>query len=269
MAAPNEITIPQLARLIGTPECPVLIDTCLSDDFALDPRVIPTATRIPYLDVEAMERHIAGRRAVVYCKKGLKISQGSAARLRHIGVEAETLVGGQVAWAETGLPMVPWKTVPFTEQGHTLWVTRHRPKIDRIACPWLIRRFVDPKAEVLFVSPGQVLNVAEKFGATPFDVEEVFWTHRGATCTFETMLHEFGLETPELLRLGAIVRAADTDALETVPEAAGLLAASLGLSRMFRDDLAQVEAGMLLYDAFYRWARDAQEEGHSWPTNSK
>jgi hypothetical protein len=140
-----------------------------------------------------------------------------------------------------------------------------RPKIDRIACPWLIRRFIDPAAVFLFVAPAEVEAVAERFGATPFDVEDVFWSHRGETCTFDTMLSEFGLETEPLLRLAAIVRGADTARLDLAPESAGLLAASLGLSRMYADDLEQLEAGLLLYDAFYRWARDATGEIHNWP----
>jgi hypothetical protein len=147
------------------------------------------------------------------------------------------------------------------------WITRERPKIDRIACPWLIRRFVDPRAVFLFVAPSEVDGVAERFGATPFDVEGVHWSHRGDACTFDVMVEEFGLASEPLTRLCAIVRGADTGRFETAPQAAGLLAASLGLSRMFSDDLAQLEAGMTLYDAFYRWCRDASGETHNWPTN--
>jgi hypothetical protein len=149
--------------------------------------------------------------------------------------------------------------------GHTVWVTRHRPKIDRIACPWLILRFVDPKAQVLFVAPSQVINVAERFGATPFDIEDVFWSHRGETCTFDTMMSEFGITTEPLERMARIVRGADTDTHDLAPEAAGLLAMSLGMSRMYRNDLEQLEASMVVYDALYRWARDATGEGHNWP----
>ena len=145
------------------------------------------------------------------------------------------------------------------------WVTRERPKIDRIACPWLIRRFVDPGARFLFVAPSEVPGVAERFGATPFDIEEVFWSHRGPLCTFDVMIEAFGLSHPALDRLARIVRAADTAALDLEPEATGLLAVSLGLSRMFRDDLEQLDHGMLIYDAFYRWCRDAAGETHNWP----
>jgi len=269
MASPTEITLSQLARLIGTPDCPLIVDLCLPEDFALDPRIIPGAIRHSHLELDSLIPRIGEKRVVLVCHKGLKISQGSAAILRNEGIVAETLEGGQVAWLKAGLPTVKWEALPEQPSGHTLWVTRHRPKIDRIACPWLIRRFVDPLAEFLFVSPGQVLNVAERFNATPFDVEEVFWTHRGEDCSFDTMIAEFGLEIPALTRLATVVRGADTDRHDLAPECAGLLAASLGLSRMYRDDLAQMEAGMSLYDAFYRWARDASDEGHQWPTNTK
>ena len=146
-------------------------------------------------------------------------------------------------------------------------MTRARPKIDRIACPWLIRRFIDPSAVFLFVAPAEVVAVGERFNAAPFDIENVFWSHRGELCTFDVMIEEFGLATPPLLRLATMVRAADTGRLALSPEAPGLLAASLGLSRMYDDDLAQLEAGIALYDAFYRWCRDATDETHNWPTN--
>jgi hypothetical protein len=144
-------------------------------------------------------------------------------------------------------------------------VTRARPKVDRIACPWLIRRFLDPRAVFLFVAAGEVAAVADRFQATPFDIEGVEWSHRGPLCTFDVMLSEFGLETPALSRLATIIRGADTAALDLAPEAAGLLAISLGLSRQHRDDLAQLDAGLAIYDAFYRWCRDATDETHNWP----
>ena len=148
-------------------------------------------------------------------------------------------------------------------------MTRQRPKIDRIACPWLIRRFVNARAQFLFVAPSEVLSAADRLGATPFDVEGVFWSHRGERCTFDTMIEEFGLETEPLTRLAEIVRGADTDRHDLAPQAAGLLSISVGLSRMYRDDLEQLEAGMLIYDALYRWSRDAVDEGHDWPAGQK
>src|SRR6185295_5377375 len=129
--------------------------------------------------------------------------------------------------------------------GRTVWVTRERPKIDRIACPWLIRRFIDPAAVFLFVAPAEVAAVADRFGAVPFDIEGVFWSHRGERCTFDVMVEEFALATEPLLRLATIVRGADTARPDLAPEAAGLLAASLGLSRLYADDLEQLDAGMV------------------------
>jgi hypothetical protein len=160
----------------------------------------------------------------------------------------------------------PDQIPPRDSEGRTVWVTRARPKIDRIACPWLIRRFVDPDAVFLFVAPSEVQAVADRFGATPFDIEGAFWSHRGPLCTFDVMVEEFGLQSEALSRLAVIMRGADTARLDLAPQAAGLVAASLGLSRMYRDDLTQLAASMGLYDAFYRWSRDAVGETHNWPT---
>jgi rhodanese-related sulfurtransferase len=270
MSSITLISQDKLARLIGRPDCPALIDVQIDEDFAADPRLVPGAVRRPFPAVSAWAPAFAGRSAVVICQKGLKLSQGVAAWLRHAGVPADVLEGGALGWAGAGLPMVPEAKLPIRDpQGRTVWVTRSRPKVDRIACPWLIRRFVDPGAVFLFVAPSEVMGVAERFGATPFDIEGegIVWSHRGELCTFDVMIEELGLATGPLLRLATIVRGADTARPDLAPEAPGLLAASLGLSRMYADDLAQLEAGMSLYDAFYRWCRDATDETHNWPTN--
>lgn len=265
MPAPNAIAADKLARLVGRPDAPAILDIRTDEDFALDPRLIPGSARRSHGTVGAWAGELRGRSAVVVCHRGLKLSEGVAAWLRHEGARAEVLEGGAQAWAAAGLPMVPEAAIPPRDaRGRTLWVTRARPKVDRIACPWLIRRFVDPGAVFLFVAPSEVLAVAERFGATPFDVEGVFWSHRGERCTFDAMVEELGLVTEPLERLAAIVRGADTARPDLAPEAAGLLAASLGLSRMYADDLEQLDAGLLLYDAFYRWCRDAVGETHDW-----
>jgi len=269
MSSPNTISIEKLSRLIGTPRCPALIDVCTDEDFACNPRLVPGAVRRPFAAVSEWAHEFAGRSAVVICQKGLKLGHGVAAWLRHKDIPADVLEGGALAWTQSGLPMVPEaKLPPRDAQGRTVWVTRSRPKIDRVACPWLIRRFVDPDAVFLFVPTSEVQGVADRFGATPFDIEGegVFWSHRGELCTFDVMIQEFGLATEPLQRLATIVRGADTARLDLAPEAPGLLAASLGLSRMYADDLAQLEAGLLLYDAFYRWCRDATDETHNWPS---
>jgi hypothetical protein len=208
---------------------------------------------------------------IVIDDDGSASAAGIAAILRSDGIAAELLDGGFAAWATAGLPTVNLERLPARHaDGRTWWVTRARPKVDRVACPWLIRRFVDPLARFLFVAPAEVLAVAEREGAEPFDVsaDDVFWSHRDERCTFDIMVEAFGLEGhPPLARLAAIVRGADTDRLDVAPEAAGLLAISLGLPRQHSDDHAQLEAGIAVYDALYRWARDAQGEKHDWTSH--
>jgi len=267
MTSPTTISIDKLSRLIGTPNCPALIDVRTDEDFAAEPRLIPGSTRQPCDRVEEWATGLGQASAIVICHHGRKLSEGVAAWLRHLGIAAEALQGGHAAWTAAGLPAVPAAALPLPgKSGKTLWVTRARPKIDRIACPWLIRRFVDPAAVFLFVAPQEVPAVAERFSAVPFDIEDVFWRHRGDLCTFDVMVEEFGLSTAPLTRLARIVRGADTARPDLEPEAPGLLAVSLGLSRMYQDDLAQLGAGMALYDALYRWCRDATDETHNWPS---
>lgn len=144
------------------------------------------------------------------------------------------------------------------------WVTRERPKIDRIACPWLIQRFVDPAAEFLYVPKDDVLRVAEETGAIPYDVPNVELTHVGELCSFDAILAKYGLADPALQQLAVIVRAADTDRLDLAPQAAGLLAISLGLSANVADDHAMLAQGMVVYGALYSWCRTCQGETHDW-----
>jgi rhodanese-related sulfurtransferase len=266
MSSYLSISAEKLARLVGTPHAPVLIDVRTDEDFAADPRMIPGSFRHPHAMAPDWAARYGGRDTIAVCQRGKKLAEGASAWLRQAGAASEVLEGGFEAWRQAKLPLVPLAKLPKANaQGRTVWVTRARPKIDRIACPWLIRRLVDPQAVFLFVAAPEVQAVAERFDATPFDIENVFWSHRGERCTFDVMIEEFGLASEPLDRLATIVRAADTGRLDLAPEAAGLLAASLGLSRMYSDDLAQLDAGMLLYDAFYRWCRDATGETHNWP----
>ena len=144
------------------------------------------------------------------------------------------------------------------------WVTRERPKIDRIACPWLITRFIDKDAEFLYAPADQVLAVAETSGATPYDIPDVEYSHVGALCSFDAFISKHNLTDPALLQLAVIVRGADTARLDIAPQAAGLLALSLGLSHNFADDHAMLAQGMVMYDALYAWCRHTQQETHSW-----
>jgi rhodanese-related sulfurtransferase len=268
MPAYNAISHDKLFRLLGTPACPAIVDVRPDQAFDRDPRLVPGAVRRPHLDVPGWAPRLTGRSAVIACGTGGELSQGVAALLRQEGVAAEALEGGVSAWAAAGLPMVPASALPPRDgRGRTLWVTRARPKVDRIGCPWLIRRFVDADALFLFVPPADVPGVAERFGAAPFDIEGegVRWSHRGELCTFDAMVAGFGLgEVEALQRLAVIVRGADTARPDLAPQAAGLLAVSLGLSRLYADDVAQLDAGMLVYDALYRWCRDAMDETHDW-----
>jgi rhodanese-related sulfurtransferase len=272
MPSNTDISVAQLSRLIGLPNAPVIIDVRDEDDYPADPRLVPGAAHRDYRTVAEWSRDwpAPGSDAVIVCQRGLKLSEGVAAMLRARGVNAEVLEGGFLAWRDAGgLLLSQAKLPPRNADGATLWVTRARPKIDRIACPWLIRRFVDPAAVFLYVAAAEVTAVAERFNAAPFDIDDTFWSHRGGMCTFDTMLKEFGLKSDALDRLALIVRGADTARLELAPQSAGLLAASLGLSRAHKDDLAQLDASMVLYDAFYRWARDAVGETHDWPGHVK
>lgn len=144
------------------------------------------------------------------------------------------------------------------------WVTRERPKIDRIACPWLIARFIDPNAEFLYVPSDQVLAVAAETGATPYDIPGVEYSHVGELCSFDAFLGKHNLTDPALQQLAVIVRGADTARLDITPQAAGLLALSLGLSHNFGDDHEMLAQGMVIYDALYAWCKHTQQETHRW-----
>jgi rhodanese-related sulfurtransferase len=263
MPYPNSISTDKLIRLIGTAKTPALIDVRSEEDFAADARLIPGALRRNHHEVIQWSGEFAARQVIVVCRSGQELSHGTAAWLRNAGVAAQVLEGGFDDWKSAGYPLVPISKIPARDAlGRTAWVTRVRPKVDRIACPWLIRRFVDPAAVFLYVARTEVAAVGQHFNAVPFDIDDAFFGHRGELCTFDVMVTEFSLSIPALSRLATIVRAADTDRLDLCPEAAGLLAASLGLSRMYNNDLEQLEAGMTLYDALYRWCRDATDETH-------
>jgi rhodanese-related sulfurtransferase len=191
---------------------------------------------------------------VVYCVHGHEVSQNVATALG-----ARYLEGGIEHWREEGGAL-------FAKPANasTRWVTRERPKIDRIACPWLIRRFVDPEAEFLYVPTPQVKKVAEEKTAVPYDIPDVEFTHDGELCSFDTFLARFRLKDPALDELAVIVRGADTNRLELAPQASGLAAISLGLSRNFADDHEMLEHGMVMYDALYAWCKEGKDEVHTW-----
>ena len=145
------------------------------------------------------------------------------------------------------------------------WVTRERPKIDRIACPWLIARFIDQSPEFLYVPSDRVLEIAKQTGATPYDIPGVEFSHVGDKCSFDAFLERYDLRDPALDRLAVIVRGADTSRLDLTPQSAGLFAISLGLSAVFADDHEMLRHGMVMYDALYAWCKSLQGEAHNWP----
>jgi rhodanese-related sulfurtransferase len=196
----------------------------------------------------------AAASVIVYCVHGKEVSQNAAKTLN-----ARYLEGGIEAWRESGgeLDAKP-------RGAATRWVTRERPKIDRIACPWLVRRFVDPDAEFLYVPANQVLDVAKEKDAVPYDIPDVHFSHDGERCSFDAFLKHFNLGDPALAELALIVRGADTNRLELAPQAPGLAAVSLGLSRIFQDDLEMLAHGMVLYGALYAWCKEGKNELHTW-----
>lgn len=269
MSTFTSVSVEALARTVGTGHAPVLVDVRDDSAFVGDPRLICGSSRRDASRVAAWSTDLEGEQVVCICRRGNGLSQGVAAWLRHVGIDALHLAGGFEAWRDARQPLIRTEPIPQrNSDDSTVWVTRERPKIDRIACPWLIRRFVDPNAAFLFVAASEVPAVADSFGATPFDIEGVFWSHRGETCTFDTMLTEFGLQNTVLDRLATIVRGADTARPDLAAQAPGLLAISLGLSQLIDDDLEQLEAGLLIYDALYLWCRDASDETHNWPSRS-
>jgi rhodanese-related sulfurtransferase len=255
-----------LYSLVGSPRCALVLDVRRAAPFEADPHLIPGALRPDADLVEFAARHGQDRQVVVYCVRGHEVGVDARNLLSAAGHDAVFLEGGIEAWRAAGLPTIrrrdEWR-VP----GGSRWITRSRPKIDRIACPWLIRRFIDPNARILYVDPPEVANTAKETGAIPFDIEGVEISHEGERCSFDTMLRLFGLDSdPHLARLALIVRGADTARHDLAPEAAGLHAVSLGLSALAGDDdhglLAQ---GFVIYDALFAWLRHAADERHNWP----
>ena len=262
------ISIDELRQTIGTAQAPPLFDVRRPQAYADSEWAIAGAVWRDHTQAGIWAAELpAGQAVVVYCVHGHNVSQLAAAALREMGCEARALAGGIEAWRQAGgTTILKRHQRPRGAEGPSRWVTRCRPKIDRIACPWLIRRFVDPAARFHFVEPDQVVAVAEELHGVPFDVEGVELSHEGELCTFDILLRHFGLEDPDLLALAPIVRGADTARLDLAPEAAGLLAVSLGNSVLAGgDDHAALERGFAVYDALLAWRRHASHERHNWP----
>jgi rhodanese-related sulfurtransferase len=261
-----------LWNAIATRDAPQIVDVRRHDAYKQSPHLLPGAV---WRDAASASHWLTdfdpSRPVVAACKAGHEMSQSTVAQLRADGIDAQVLEGGYEGWTKAGLPFVAKAELErIVPRRPSIWVTRRRPKIDRIACPWLIRRFLDPHARILFVDPDHVINVARESGGVPFDIKDVELSHVGERCSFDTMLKLFGLESePSLARLALIVRGADTARPDIAAEAAGLHAVSLGLSALAGDDDHGLLArGFIVYDALFAWLRFAAEERHNWPAKA-
>ena len=255
------ISLHDLYARLGTAAAPIVVDVRHPSAFASAGRLIIGAVYQAPDQVERWRSSLPpGRPVVAYCEHGHDISQGAVAALRAAGFDAHWLAGGIAAWMDAGLPT-------HQKIGATpgKWVTRERPKIDRIACPWLIARFIDPQAEFVYVPPSQVVAAAQQTGGTPYDIDGVEFSHEGERCSFDTFLRIYDIRDPALDHLARIVRGADTSRHDLTPQCGGLFAISLGLSANFADDHQMLEHGMVIYDALYTWCRSLQDERHNWP----
>ncbi len=266
------ISAKDLWNAIATPDAPQIVDVRRHDVFTHSPYLLPGTIRRESVNARHWSADLdRSRPVVVACKAGHELSQMTAAQLRTEGFDTRVLQGGYAAWEAAGLPFVDKPTFDrFARTSPSVWVTRRRPKIDRIACPWLVRRFLDPHARIWFVDPDDVANAAREGCGVPFDIQGVELSHDGERCTFDTMLKLFGLEgEPSLARLALIVRGADTARPDLAPEAAGLHAVSLGLSALAGDDdHGLLQRGFVIYDALFAWLRFAADERHNWPVKA-
>lgn len=256
----SSIPVAALRQALQRSNPPIVIDVRRGPAFAESTRMLSGALRrAPERVADWAGSLPAADSFVVYCVHGGEVSQRVAKVLAERGIEARFLDGGIDAWASSqgALDAKP-------RNAATRWVTRERPKIDRIACPWLVARFVDPDAQFLYVPPAQVLAAAREHDAVPYDIPDVHFSHAGEHCSFDAFLAHYRLRDPALAQLAPIVRGADTAHLELAPQSAGLAAISLGLSRNFADDHAMLAHGMVIYDALYRWCREGRDEMHTW-----
>jgi rhodanese-related sulfurtransferase len=257
----SAISVSDLRGWLAGSVPPIVIDVRRRAAFMASGEMVGGALRRDPDSVATWARTLpAASSVVVYCVHGHEVSQNAAAALKEAGLDAAYLEGGlEEGWKSAGAPV---DRKPANSS--TRWVTRERPKIDRIACPWLIARFVDAQAEFLYVPAKQVLSAAREKDAVPYDVADVHFTHDGDRCSFDAFLKHYRLADPALAELALIVRGADTGRLDLAPQAAGLAAVSLGLSRNFADDHEMLKHGMVMYDALYRWCKEGKQEVHTW-----
>ena len=254
------IPVQQLQSRLAAPDAPVVLDVRRRQFHAASPAVIAgSAWRDPTRVAEWQAALPPERDVVVYCVHGLHVGRTVAEKLEAAGRRAVFLEGGIAAWRAAGgaISAKPVKGVR--------WLTRERPKIDRVACPWLIARFIDEAPEFVFVPAAKVTEEWVRLDAVPYDVPDVDLSHDGPNCSFDAFLKEYALDDPALHAMAPIVRGADTGHPELAPQSPGLLAISLGLSANFPDDHEMLRHGFVVYDALYSWCRSLQGETHGWP----
>jgi rhodanese-related sulfurtransferase len=258
----------ELNALVGRPGAPLVLDVRRRERFAESPHIVAGAQYCPPEEVAAFAARGEPRDVIVYCVHGHEVGRDAAAALRAAGWNARFLQDG-IEGPGVAVRVKKRADYGVTGERPSRWITRARPKVDRVACPWLIRRFIDPRAEFFYVPGGEVLAEAQRLQAVPFDVDGVAVSHRWERCSFDALVEDFGLADPALAALAAIVRGADTARPALAPQCAGLLAFSLGLSRLHADDdEAMLAAAMPLYDALYAWCREAQGETHTWKAHA-
>jgi rhodanese-related sulfurtransferase len=256
----NGMTVAQLSDVLTSTTPPLVIDVRRREAFLKDTKTIAGALRRDPERVSSWGAELpSAEKVVVCCAHGHEVSQSVARALGTDRRQAFFLEGGISAWQTTG-----GQCDSKPEGGSTRWVTRERPKIDRIACPWLVARFVDKDAEFLYVPTKDVRDVAKTRDAIPYDIPDVHFSHEGELCSFDAFLKHYRLNDPALQQLALIVRGADTAQLDLAPQAPGLAAISLGLSRNFPDDHEMLKHGMVMYDALYAWCKEGQDELHTW-----
>jgi rhodanese-related sulfurtransferase len=259
----TSISPEQFLAVLGRADAPAVLDVRRDERFGESERILPGAIRCAPQDVRGFAPAIRGGRAVVYCVHGREVSQQAAADLRAAGCDAGYLQGGIEALIEQGLPTLRKRPdLGVTGAQPSRWITRERPKIDRIACPWLVRRFIDPRAQFFYVPVDRVFEEAQRLKAVAYDIPGAPIAHEGELCSFDTLLRAFELAPPALLALARIVRGADTGRPDLAPQSAGRLAMSLGLSRLHADDHAMLKAALPLYDALYAWCNAVTAEFH-------
>ena len=266
-AIPSSITVASLLASHGSAAAPLVIDVRRIQAFEADTTMLAGATwRDPFATNDWIKFLPHQSDIVVYCVHGHEISKNACALLRVAGLKAHYLEGGFEAWTAHGASTIKKQSalsIPSPINAPSKWVTRERPKIDRIACPWLIRRFIDPLAEFLYVPSSEVLACAESQAATPYDVPDVKFSHRGEECSFDAFIQDFEINDPALNYLAAIVRGADTGNPQLTPQSPGLLAISLGLSALYQKDHDMLEHAMVIFDALYAWLKRAKAEVHN------